>query len=345
MSNQPEINSKDQYALRNERMGIYDRLEKISNLTSCTYVSGYTPENILSCNDDKILSCLLADTLPRPDFWNDLDSRCESNGKKVWYVTDNVIDPDKYSDFKNIKIISYPRLISTNAQNDILAEPNPMPSRLYNCFMQRCDSVRQSWFYFLHLDGLLDKGYVSYLLFQLEEYSKLTGVDLFDFIHYNKGLDQLEKFNKSYQVLKSRVPYRNFPENFDLIKYINDSKYSVILETYAVEDASGRWCFTEKVMRSLQSNSINLIFAQKGSIKILEDLGLMIDKINQEWDNDEWIIRQKKILKALKEDRVCFDSISRKEISEHNRNLLNSWKKEYQRTDFFDSLAENIISS
>jgi hypothetical protein len=345
MPNQAEINSKDQYIWRDERQNIYRRLKIIADDLSHSFISfddSYDYRtSIKNVRSDHAISSLLFDQIPTAEFWKDLDSYCQSLSKRIWFVTDNIIEQEKFS-FENIKILSYPGLLGMTARDDIIDDPNQAPGRLYNCFMQRCESVRQSWFYFLWLEGLLDRGYVSYLLYQLDDYSKLTGVDLFDFIHYNKGLDQLKKFNEAYQSLRSQVPYKNFLENFDLIYYINDSKYSVILETYAAQDDCFQWCFTEKMLRSLQSNTINLLFAQKYSVKKLQELGLEIDEINQQWDHDDWVHRQRKILDTLKNDAVSFDAQKQKNRCRHNRNLLQSWKLNYQRSNFFDSLVEDI---
>lgn len=345
MSNQAEVNSKDQYIWRKERQDIYTRLENISANLSCSFiqfVDSYDFQNsIRNARNDCVISSLLFDQIPTEGFWKELESICYKHSKKIWFVTDNLLDQKKFS-FDNIKILSYPELLGMTARDDVINHPNPTPARLYNCFMQRCESVRQSWFYFLWLEKLLDRGYVSYLLYQLDDYSKLTGVDLFDFIHYNKGLNELEKFNKAHQSLRSQVPYKNFLENFDIITYINDSKYSVILETYATNDDCFQWCFTEKTLRSLQSNTINLLFAQKNSVKKLQELGLEIDEINQQWDSDDWIHRQRKIIDILKNDETCFDAQRQKDRCKHNRDLLQSWKHDYQRSDFFDSLVEDI---
>lgn len=347
-SNQPEINSIDQYDWRDERSKIYHRLRLIAKPISCDFISlekyDFYKNSIVTSKHDRVISSLLFDQIPNVDFWNELDSICQIQGKKIWVVTDNLIDKSVYS-FENIDILSYPQLLGIAARTDHLSDPSPSPDRLYNCFMQRSDSVRQSWFYFLWIEGLLDDGYVSYLLYQLEDYSKLVGVDLFDFIHYNKNLDQLQHFTEAYRALRDKVPYRNFAENHNLITYIQNSKYSINLETYATNDDHYQWCFTEKVLRSLQSNTISLIFAQKHSIKILEELGLEIDKINHQWDSDDWVIRQRKILEVLKTDGVLFDAKSQKDRCQHNRKIFHSWKTEYQRADFFDTLLKEIESS
>jgi len=343
MFNQQIVNDKDIDICRKERLEIYNRLRNLAEGMSCTFLNFndlmYNQYLINNCND-RIISALLSDLIPPQIFWKELDIKCQLQGKKIWFVTDNLIEQPQHS-FKNIYLLSFPKLMGTISQNNIF-KVTPKFKRLYNCFIHRCESVRQSWFYFLWLEGLLEKGYVSYLLFQLESYSKLKGVDLFDFIHYNNGLDNLEKFRKAHRELRSKVPYTNFQESFDLTHYINDSKYSVVLETYANNDDRSQWCFTEKILRSLQFPTISLIFSQKHSMKILEDLGFAIDDINKNWDGCDWIDRQRQILEVLKTDSVEYNPVLKKEQAYHNQDLLSSWKKEYHLDDFFDPLIESI---
>jgi hypothetical protein len=344
MSNQPEINSKDQYIWRDERQHIRTRLKQIAKSAACEYINFKNiKQTIKSTNNTRILTSHFGDIMPGATAWIDLNEICRAHDKKLWVVTDNLVDRSKYN-FDNVYIWSMPQLLGVSARIDVQSGPLNSPSRLYNCFMQRCESVRQSWFYLLWLEGLLDKGYVSYLLYQLDDYSKLTGIDLFDFIHYTKGLDQLEKFQTAYQELRTNVPYRNFEEKFDLMTYVNDSKYSVVLETYAVEDDLDHWCVTEKVLRSLQSNSISLVFCQKHCVRELENLGLVFDPINHEWDGDDWIIRQRKILDVLKSDSVQFDVKIQRDRCDHNTHVMSSWQKQYKKADFFDSMIEEITS-
>jgi hypothetical protein len=341
-SNQQEINSVDQFIWREERGKIYDRLKQISIDLSLEFRHDF--DSIEFVKKDKIIVSYLFDLMPDTDCCKEIDNICKKSGKRIWFVTDNIID-SKTHNFKNLVICSYPELLGMTSLGLTDFKTRSPPSKLFNCFMQRTDSVRQSWFYFLWLENLLDRGYVSYLLYQLSDYSKLTGKDLFEFIHFNKGLNSLQKFQHAYDALKPQVPYRNFPENLDLSFYIKDSKYSLILETYAVNDDRGQWCLTEKLLRSLQFDTINLLFAQKGTIQIIKNLGLAIDDINDEFDNLDWIYRQRKILEVLIADNVATDNNIKYNQCLHNRSLLNDWKKTYKKTNFFDDLKENIYSS
>ena len=287
---------------------------------------------------EKILAVLLYDLQYPYDKWKILDDICCAENKKIWFVTDNIVDPTVYQ-FENIQIKSYYELLGMSYYGEIINDIPP--TKLYNCFIQRCESIRQSWFYFLHLNDLLDKGYVSYLLWQIDNYSQLRGTELFDFIHYNFKLDQLESFDRAYNELKMHVPYRNFSEDTKLIKLIADSKYSLILETYASDDI-GSWCITEKLMRSLQSSSITLGFCQKHTFNKLTELGIEVDNFLKDIDNLDWIDRQQALLKILVEDSIDANLKIKYNQARHNSNLLLKWKTQCQKDNFFDELFDEI---
>jgi hypothetical protein len=223
-------------------------------------------------------------------------------------------------------------------------EVTTYPTKLYNCFIQRVCPTRQSWFYFLHHYDLLDKGYVSVLMKQLSSYSNLTGQELFDFIHHKYQLNQLPHFEKSYQELRSKVPYRNFTETNNLLPLILDSKFSLVLETYALEDDTNHWCFTEKSLRSLQFPTISLLFLQKYGISKLRELGFEFDSIIDSIDALPWQQRQQQLLQFLINNSVDFDSKTLYNQSQHNRQLLKSWKTTYNNVNFFDNFFEKATS-
>jgi hypothetical protein len=342
LSNQSEINSQDQYVWRTERSNIYNRLDAQAKSLGITTCHTSVDIGTISKNaSDKLLITTLFDLVPSIDQYQQIDKVCQQLGKKIWWLTDNVIVPDQHI-FKNIKVLSRTELLGMTATSGHIPSVNLHPTRLYNCFIQRCESVRQSWFYFLHLNNLLDQGYVSFLLYQLNEYSELTGVELFDFIHHQRGLAGVLKFTQAYQVLRDQVPFRNFDENYDLSRYICDSKYSLILETYAVEDHRSQWCFTEKILRSLQSPTINLAFIQQYGARELKKLGLEVDLVMEALDHLEWIPRQQALLDILIHDTIAIDSTIKYNQCKHNQNMLTQWKQAYQKSTFFDDIFEEI---
>jgi hypothetical protein len=336
MQTQQEIDSFDQLIWRSERQHLYSRVEKFCDLNSIDFVRGLTRDSIQSTTSERIVYMLTFDQIPDQIFWDRADDWCQQNGRHVFVVSDNISIPYIYN---NITFFSYPKLLGVTASyTDI---PTVNPKTLYNCFIQRADSVRQSWFYFLHNLNLLDRGYASYLLKQLPDYSELTGKDLFDYIHLHYQLNQLPAFESAYHALRPQVPYRNFLEQENLLPLILDSKYSVVLETYV--DEIGPKTYTEKSLRTLQFPTIPLLFVSRGAIAGLKSLGFEMAIDLDYIDNLNWTERQQELLKILVEDRVDFDPESLYNQCMHNRQLLQGWKTEYQELGFFDELYAKVI--
>ena len=337
--NQQEIDSFDQHSWRHERTNLQTRLRTFCKSNDIAFSINVSVELIQRSKNSIIVNMLLFDLIPSYEFWRNINQICQQQGKMVLVVTDNILNFDNLS---YVKFFSYTKLLGVTASYDdnlTIAKP----TKLYNCFIQRVDSVRQSWFYFLHQHDLLDRGYVSLLMKQLSDYNDLTGVELFDYIHHQYGLDALPHFEQAYQTVRSQIPFRNFKENNNLLPYILDSKYSVILETYAVDDDRDQWCFTEKSLRAIQFPTIPLLFTQRGGISVLKSLGLEINDAT-ELDHLNWQERQQHLLKILVNDPIDFDVELLYNQSQHNRHLLRSWKTEYSRLDFFDVFFNEAIS-
>ena len=323
------------------RVNIIFRLANLckrNNIHYINYKNLFDTTSIKESPTEKIISWLFYDLQCDPDGWKIIDEVCGRENKKIWFITDNIIDSTVYQ-FKNIQIKSYHKLLGMSYYGETISDKPP--TKLYNCFVQRCESIRQSWFYFLHLNNLLDKGHVSYLLWQMDDYSKHRGTELFNFIHYNFKLDQLEQFDRAFKELTPVVPYKNFSDDVELTKLIADSKYSLVLETFATDDV-GAWCVTEKSMRSLQSSSITLGFCQKHTFKKLSELGIEVDDFLKHIDGLEWVDRQQALLKILVEDSIDIDTTFKHDQCKHNADLLLNWKKQYEKNDFFDSLFDEI---
>jgi hypothetical protein len=268
-----------------------------------------------------------------------LDIECNVENKKIFYITDNLVN--EY-DFKNIKIIPVNELFGMLAQFDI---EYPNPKTLYNCFIQRVDSVRQSWFYFLKHYNLLDKGYVSFLLYQIKEYTDLSGVELYDFIHEKYGLNELPHFHQAYLDMRDQVPYKNFKENNDLPTYLRECKYSLTLETYACIDSHIASCYTEKLQRAIQFPTINLLFSQQNSLLKLHKLGFEIDEHMLEIDKHPWGERQQMILDILVNDSVEFDHKKVYNRAIYNKNKFKHYKNEFLKGDFYDKIFNTILET
>jgi hypothetical protein len=341
--NQPEVNSVDTAVWRKEKYALYDRVGNFCRQNNVEFISQFiTLEHVRQTRKKKIVFMFLFDLLLGQEFWQQVNEICEQDGKQVFVATDNVLT---MQDLPRVKFFSFPELLGITDCYDTVPVPNPKPSRLYNCFMQRVDSVRQSWFYFLHLHGLLDQGYVSYLMKTMPFYSELTGKDLFDFIHEQYELGQLPHFEQAYQALRDQVPYRNFEEIFDLADYLADSKYSLTFDTNYGDDDSDRWCFTEKILRAMQFPNYVLPILQKGSVGVLKSLGFQFNLDLDHLDQMSWQERQTELLNFLIQDPVDFDYERLYNVSRHNQDLIRSWKKQYQQPDFFDDFYNAVLAA
>ena len=341
MFNQFEIDSVDQHAWRGQRSNLYGRIKEFCDNNNITFTNKLSSIKIQHTNSTVIVSMLLFDIIGDYEYWKNINQHCQQYGKKILVITDNIVE---FTPLSCIEFFSYPKLLGVTASYDYDIDVIAPPSKLYNCFIQRVCSIRQSWFYFLHHYDLLDKGYVSLLMKQLSDYSNLTGKELFDFIHHTYHLNQLPHFEKAHQALRTVVPYRNFTEDNDLTPLILDSKYSLILETYALEDDTNRWCFTEKSLRSIQFPTVSLLFLQKHGISKLREFGFEFDSSIDKIDSLPWQQRQQQLLQILIENCVDFDSKTLYNQSQHNRQLLKSWKNAYSNVNFFDNFFEKATS-
>ena len=338
-SNQHEVNSIDQYQWREHREKLTQRIKLMcKNLgVSCGNVFDQNLDNFAS---DKLVDCRLFDKVPYVDEFECINQKLQQSGKHLFYFTDNIVDNDLYA-FSNVTVMSMPEFLGSTLVPTTLPDCVHTVERLYNCFIQRTDSVRQTFFYFLHLNNLLENGFVSYLLFAYNWQSCKTGSDLFEEIHYQHQLNQLDHFDRAFEELKENVPYKNFAENHNLNEYTLKSKYSLVLETYATEQP-GAWCITEKTLRNLQLPTVSLLFGQKHSCKILSDLGFCIEDYNMELDDLDWQIKQKSLIDILVNDTVYYDLEYMKHKCNTNRRVLRTMLDNLEDNNYLDSYQEII---
>lgn len=277
-------------------------------------------ENLHQINNDKIMLVYLGDLLPSSIELHKLDQRLGQAGKSLLVIWDGF----SQHQFDNIKIFTHSALWGLNrlhVDSAAITTTNN-PSKLYNCFMHRIDPGRQSWFYFLYLNGLLDQGHVSFLLYQLPSVG-VTGVELFDKNH-REYLDTLPHFCEAYQQLRSKVPYQNFTENQSLVDKIVDSRYSLILDTYAAHDENGAWFASEPVYRALMLPTIELVFSQKHLVSKLKELKLEFYSDLEEIDQLHWTQRQQRLIEILKSDSIDYHYGRLKEKALYNCSMLES---------------------
>lgn len=348
--NKAEIDSYDQHLKRNLGQNISDDIKaycRTKKIDYYTWPNSKTLQEFLSETQSKVILVFsLYDMIPDLLFWTQINQVCQQQGRRLFLVCDNIFDKNfNDSELANINFFSKPKLLGVTAVYQGISFDTHAPTRLFNCFIQRVDSVRQSWFYFLHNKKLLDKGYVSFLLRQYESYfpdgRPLSELELFDYIHHQYQLNRLPHFQDAYTALRPNIPYRNFQESHNLVDVILDSKYSLVLETVATEDDKGRWSLTEKLLRALQLPTINLFFAQKGTGGHLKKLGFEIEDMMLHIDNKKWIDRQRLLLDILEHDKMAFIPVT-KEKAAHNKNLLEKWKDEIIKPVFFQDIFAQI---
>lgn len=169
------------------------------------------------------------------------------------------------------------------------------PSRLFNCFINRACTIRQSWFYQLVRRNLLHSGSVSFLL----DYREMPpGVvskqDLYEY-NYNQGCSI---FEAEHNLMRDCVPFCNFEGDLDQV--IVDTCISLVIETYF--DWPGTIALSEKIFRALQLPRPVILYSMPGSVDALRKYGFDVwdDIIDHSYDTElDQIQRQIQILDQL----------------------------------------------
>lgn len=330
----------------------YNRANQlVSTLNSKIATAGaklvFWPKNldfVSSISGDKLVVVCLIDLVPDFDYWKNVSKLAQENGKKIYVITDSITE---FPVVPNIEFLHIKELfgIAPKLDNDHYPLIDCPPKKFFECTISRVDSVRLSWFYFLYLKNLLEKGHVCFLFNQLDAYSKLRGSELMNYIHYHFNLNNLHHFDNAYHALKNKVPYINFENGSDINSLVMDSRYSLALETYANEDDSLRYIVYEKTFRVLQTSAIPLIFAPRGTIEKFKTLGFEIPSFLDSIDQQDWVVRQQELLNILENDSINEPWALRRDRATHNRELLQSWHTKITHPNFFDNLLEQIAMS
>jgi hypothetical protein len=337
------MNFKNQYNHYNNASCLIENFKKKYNQEGLHFCNLPNNFNFLyKINSDKVVVFCFIDVIPVLEYWQTASQMAQQTNKNIFVITDSLIE---FPSINNIKFINKKEFFGLAPL--LTDEQYPLtifqPKKLFECTISRVESVRCSWFYFLHLYNLIDQGYVCFLFNQLNTYSSLQGQQLLDYIHKKHGLDQLPHFDQAYQELRDCVPYCNFVNGTDINKLVMHSKYSLCLETYATEDNSQRWIVYEKTFRALQTPTYPLIFAQQGAIAKFKNLGFIIPEGLDNIDNLNWVARQQSLLEILKNDSESEPWAVSQDRARHNRQLLYSWNQQIQQTNFFDNIIEQVI--
>lgn len=224
-------------------------------------------------------------------------------------VTDNVTDIDH--------IPLYPEFWGTFSYEPTYQ--SVQPTKIFNCFINRVCTTRQSWFYQFVRRNLLHFGSVSFLL---DSRNPPTGIELYD-----SNFQGYEIFRAEHELMRKHVPFCNFTGDLDQV--VLDTHISLIIETYF--DWPGTIALSEKIFRALQLPRPLILFSAPGSVAVLKKYGFDVwdDIVDHSYDNEQHPIqRQIQIL-----DQLCnwreqtFSSAQLTEFesrAEHNRTLLRS---------------------
>lgn len=217
--------------------------------------------------------------------------------------------------------------------HDYRVDENADIQKKFNCFSNRFDLFRQSWFYHLVRRNWLTQGWISFNCERSDNrvpnktYLNLTDQELFD-----KGfVESNSVFAVEHETSRHLVPFKNFTDTGDLTNLVMTSKFSIILETWF--HANHCITFTEKTMRCLQLPRPWLLFSTQHAVKQLREWGFDVldDIIDHSYDQLETPVqRQLSILEQaerLQDYNIPGMPQRCKTAAEHNKSLLKSWNK------------------
>jgi len=226
-------------------------------------------------------------------------------------------------------------------------DPGLEPTHAFNCFINRIDPIRQSWLYQLVRRNILTEGLVSFNMdvsrhHSLGHYSKTTmPIEIFN--------DQFEKHCKVFQLehdyIKSKVPFRNFDDS-NLNNAIMKTKFSIVLETYFHDNRYVT--YSEKIFRCLKLPRPWILFAMKGAVAHLRDMGfdLLDDIVDHGYDNIDFAIERQSVLLDLAQQLGKIEYTPAlytrlQQAAEFNQNLLVRFNKSFKSdcTTFFENLC------
>lgn len=211
--------------------------------------------------------------------------------------------------------------------------PQIFPDRKLNCFINRSCPFRQSWFYQLIRENLLDNSYVSFWS-QNFMYPDLNPAQLFELFYESNKI-----FSTEHKKIFKQIPYKNF--NIPLEDAILASEKSLVLETFFAEE--DQISFTEKTMRVLQLPRPWFLFGNPGAVSMLRNWGFDVfdDWIDHSYDNEKVPhIRQRLILDQI-HNKIHYTKNLLQEFearAQQNRNLLKELKFQY-----FDSKEKTVF--
>jgi hypothetical protein len=260
-----------------------------------------------------------------------LENLLYNNKIPTWITISNTVFPNHNEVVDPYHVQLHPSSYSNYYKNyEQQYKINVLPDQGFNCFLNRLDVIRQSWFYQLNRHNLLDHGYVSFnmdITRVKEEFKNLTVSQVFQaqFERYHSSV-----FAEEHKIAQSLVPYRNFDQSKDLDDVVMQSKFSIIVETYF--DDNNAITFTEKTIRALRLPRPWVLFGPKNSVKQLRTWGFdVLDDLvdHNSYDQFESHIERETVMLDMAKTLLQFDTQQHwhrlKKASDHNLKLLEDW--------------------
>lgn len=225
-----------------------------------------------------------------------------------------------------------------------LTYTNQLPTKNFCCFINRGDTMRQSWIYEFAKNNMLEHGHVSYWCTNRPTPTNNTENSQ---IYFEQLYQWISQYNKNYlhqhNWLKDKIPFKNF--DLTLEQAIIDSKISIILETNAPDPK--KILFSEKTWRQIQLPRPWVMLNNPYSVRYLRSLGFDVfdDYVDHSYDYEtNYEKKQQMILSQLKKikdfDNSVLDDLEHR--TEHNRNILRNYKNQLPQK--YKKIVEQIHS-
>lgn len=228
------------------------------------------------------------------------------------------LDTDKYEQFPDTWYGLYAGEVSVESM---------VPTKKFNCFINRMDPIRQSWFYQLMRRDIFDQGLISFNM-DISRHiinGQCLPTDSPHTVFEQQFNRHLQIFHSEHERAKDMVPYRNF--DCDLQTAIMQTEFSIVLETYF--DRNQVITLSEKIFRCLKLPRPWVMFAMKNAVSYLRELGFDVldDLVNHIYDGVDFAIdRQTAVLNQI--EIMCRHTLTESEIrrcqraADHNQRLL-----------------------
>ena len=299
----------------------------------------YYNQEIKKVNPNKSIDLVIVDAC--------FPTRYQDQQKQVLltsnYIVPGLLDSTKYEQF----LTSWYGMYAGNV--DIT---DVVPVKLFNCFINRMDPIRQSWLYQLIRRDIFDQGYVSFNM-EISRHIHMGQypVGTEPLVVFDHQFEQhLKIFQSEHDCIRSQVPYRNF-DTENLNQIIMSSKFGIVLETYF--DRNESITLSEKIFRHLKLPRPWILFSHQHAVKYLRDIGFDVldDIVDHSYDSIEFSInRQAKLLDIAKElcklefNKQLLDRMNTAAV--HNQQLLDTMFGTWQQdiTTAFEHARDKCLA-